>query len=115
MNDDKRTISDEELEEVKDLIAGIEQVMESLVTSDATSIMALAEVLAQVTIMHSAGQVTYEGKNPVESLSRNVKAVVDVVTDALQRGVYRFPKTLEDMQAKKASDDKMVLEGSTRH
>jgi hypothetical protein len=100
---DKRELTPEEVAEVNELIDAIERAMENLVTCDATAVFALSETLARVTLSHSAGQVVYEGHNPVESASRNIKAVMETVASSLDRAVGQFPETLLQMRKIKES------------
>jgi ABC-type uncharacterized transport system ATPase subunit len=102
---DKAMLTDKEVAEVNALMTAIEKAMENLYVSDMTAIMALAEQIAFVVTMHSAGQVVYEGKNAAEAVSRNTKAVMEVVSDALARAIFKFPNTLAAMKAAKAQEE----------
>lgn len=113
MNDDKRDLSAEEIAEIRKIMDAIKDAMKSIAPSDANMIIALAEILANVTVMHAAGQAVYEGKNPAESISKCVKAVAEVVLDALSRATYRFPDTLQGMRAEKAEG--INTEAETMH
>lgn len=94
---DKREVTAEELAEANTLIQRITVALEGTGASDAVMTLAVLEYAAHIMAMHSAGQVVFEGKNAVEALSRNAQAVLNSMSDALERAKFKFPQVLEAM------------------
>jgi hypothetical protein len=109
MNDDTRKLTEDETNEVNNLIARIEMALSILNSSDAIAIIALTETLARVTIMHSAGQQVYEGKNGFEALATNIRAVHKASLEAMERASYKFNETVKTLTAIKAEEGNRVV------